>query len=195
MDIVKSKPDSHMCCFCRIFLMRILFFSSVFFKEKRVGLSLQVDNCRYYDAVYGEEGEEGVMHPREHFYTTFSLGKNGEKIAFLLQQSHLKKKQSVTASLRPRKNCQNIFLPSQLDLLPPKNGHVLGGADVGRGRKRCSIMARQSGGKRRRERMPPEEEEEEEGASSSSLLFQKVTVAGARPKKNDCSFLPFLRPI
>ena len=150
--------------------------------------------CRYYDAVYGEEGEEGVMHPREHFYTTFSLGKNGEKIAFLLQQSHLKKKQSVTASLRPRKNCQNIFLPSQLDLLPPKNGHVLGGADVGRGRKRCSIMARQSGGKRRRERMPPEKEE---GASSSSLLFQKVTVAGARPKKTTAVFSPssFLCPI
>ncbi len=44
------------------------------------------------------------------------------------------------------------------------------------------------------ERMPPEEEEEE-GASSSSLVFQKVTVAGARPKKTDCSFLPFLLPL
>ena len=69
------------------------FFSSVFLKRREWGLSLQVDNCRYYDATYGREGEEGVMHPRERFYATFSLGKKRrKKIAFLLQQSHLEKK-------------------------------------------------------------------------------------------------------
>ncbi len=41
--------------------------------------------------------------------------------------------------------------------------------------------------------MPPEEEEEE-GASSSSLVFQKVTVAGARPKKNRLQFSPLPPP-
>ncbi len=170
------------------------FFSSVFLKRREWGLSLQVDNCRYYDAVYGEEGEEGVMHPREHFYTTFSLGKKRRKNSVSLATIALGKKAvshrlTSTPEKLPKHFSSQSIRPSPKWARAEAGGRMWAG-----GGKRCSIMARQSGGKRRRERMPPEEEEEE-GASSSSLLFQKVTVAGARPKKNDCSFLPFLRPI